>query len=507
MLHTREPEKKLPLYFDDISRCRTDGREQKIALCSLDGTLIRSTYPFAYFMLLAFESGSLARAFMLLAAFPVSLLLRFLVSNEAAMQMLVFITFSGLKASTVEFLSKAVLAKSYFRDMNPRTLSALVSFGKKYMVTAAPRIMVEPFLKEYLGVESVVGTELQVLSNGYCTGLIQSGSLLLSGRRKLEALKNFFETIHVSCPDTGFGSSDSDYPFMSWCKVKALVFLEAYKAIQKSEEIVLPSSAQERIKPLVFHDGRLAVLPTPAMALAIFLWTPLAIVLALLRILVPHTPYSVMLPLAALLGIKLRIKGSFPPKDPAAPGKLLFASSHRTLLDPVVLSGVLGREVTAVTYSISRLSELLSSIKTVRLSRNRASDSRTMRRLLSSEDVVVCPEGTTCREPYLLRFSPLFAEVSDNIVPVVMYAEMGLFYGTTARGWKWMDPFFFCMNVQPSYTLEFLQALPDERTCGRGKRTSVEVANYVQEELARASGLKPTALTRKDKYQFLTFVQ
>lgn len=128
-------------------------------------------------------------------------------------------------------------------------------------------------------------------------------------------------------------------------------------------------------------------------------------------------------------------------------------------------------------------------------------DGEAMRALLSHGDLVVCPEGTTCREPYLLRFSPLFAEVADDVVPVAISTNVTIFHGTTAGGYKWLDPFFFLMNPKPLYNLEFLDRL--SASAARNEQSIYDVANHVQRLIALALGYECTTFTRRDKYRML----
>ncbi|KDP42647.1 hypothetical protein JCGZ_01704 [Jatropha curcas] len=391
----------------------------------------------------------------------------------------------------VDWVLYQLLANSCYSAAR-KAYEVLASTGSRVVITSVPRVMVEGFLTEYLRVNKVMGTELQTVGN-YFTGLLSNSGLLVKHR----AFKDFFGD---KKPEIGLGSSSPhDQLFISPCKEGYLVNKEDSKNSESSS--IMPR--EKYPKPLVFHDGRLAFLPSPLATLSMFMWLPLGFILAIFRLFVGIVlPYKLALFLGTWSGVDIRVKGCRPPSLGQKRKGVLYVCTHRTLLDPVFLSTCLGKPLTAVTYSLSKMSELIAPIKTVRLTRERKQDGETMQRLLSDGDLVVCPEGTTCREPYLLRFSSLFAELADEIIPVAINTHVTMFYGTTASGLKCLDPIFFLMNPKPCYQIHILEKLPRVLTCAGG-RSSCEVANYIQRQLANALGFQCTNLTRKDKYLML----
>lgn len=328
--------------FPTVEKCSSNDRSGDTVVADLDGTLLCGASSFPYFAHMAFETGGVLRLLLLIALAPLAGLLYYLVSEPAGIQVLIFASMAGARVADIEAVARAVLPKFYCADLHPESWRVFSACGRRCVLTANPRIMVEAFLKEYIGTDIVVGTEL-VVWRGRATGMVRSPGVLV-GEQKADALRRVFGD--DAAPEVGLGDRKTDYPFMRLCK-------EGY--VVPAAPKLRPVPREDLPKPVVFHDGRLVQKPSPALALLTVLWIPIGFLLACLRIAAGALlPMRVVYHAFRALGVRVIIKGNPPPPASRETGQtgVLFICSHRTLLDPIFLSTALGRPITAVTYSV-----------------------------------------------------------------------------------------------------------------------------------------------------------
>ncbi|XP_062200482.1 glycerol-3-phosphate acyltransferase RAM2-like [Phragmites australis] len=203
--------------FPMVDKCDASGRGAHAVVADLDGTLLRSRSAFPYYALVAFEAGGVPRLLLLLLLSPLAAALQVLVSESACTRVLVFAATAGARVSDIESAARAVLPRFYAADVHPaawRVFSACAQ--RRVVLTATPRVMAEPFLRECLSVDAVAGTELATWRRR-ATGFVDARRGVLVGRRKAQALREIFAA-DGDAPDVGLGNSQSDYPFMTMCK-------------------------------------------------------------------------------------------------------------------------------------------------------------------------------------------------------------------------------------------------------------------------------------------------
>lgn len=145
----------------------------------VDGALLLSRSLFPYFMLVALEAGGFLRGLVLLLLYPAILCCRRLGGRggDLAVRAMAAVAFCGLRARTFR-AGRAVLPRWLLEDVAAEALEAARRVGDPARVVWAsvmPRVMVEPFLREYLQVPAAAAVAAREMKTawGFYTGLME----------------------------------------------------------------------------------------------------------------------------------------------------------------------------------------------------------------------------------------------------------------------------------------------------------------------------------------------
>lgn len=108
------------------------------------------------------------------------------------------------------------MIRFYAADVRAESFEVFDKCKRKVVVTANPTVMVEPFVKDFLGGDKVLGTEIEVNpKTKKATGFVKKPGVLVGKLKRLAVLKEFGDEV----PDLGIGDRSSDHDYMSLCKV------------------------------------------------------------------------------------------------------------------------------------------------------------------------------------------------------------------------------------------------------------------------------------------------
>lgn len=217
------PQLKLQSYPSLSERITLEPSQKPTTLIfNVEGTLLKSQSFFPYFMLVAFEAGSLIRAFVLLLSYPFLCLF----SDEFSLKVMVMICFMGIKKEGFR-VGSCVLPKFFLEDVSVEGFEVLRKSKMKIGVSDLPQVMVESFLRDYLEVGFVVGRNLKVFC-GYFMGLMDDNEIHVDDR-----LKKIFEDEkilenNIIGLDSLTKSLMDHHPCFSHCKVRNSIFFLFY---------------------------------------------------------------------------------------------------------------------------------------------------------------------------------------------------------------------------------------------------------------------------------------
>ncbi|OEL17808.1 hypothetical protein BAE44_0021175 [Dichanthelium oligosanthes] len=126
----------------------------------------------------------------LLAVYPLAALLGAAFSDNLPLLAMTFLSTAGLHADDVAAVARATLPRFFLADLRGSAFQGLArrDAGERYVVMRLPRLLAEPFVREYLGANiHVVGTELRVVGRRF-SGTVVSPNVAAGADQSLGAL-------------------------------------------------------------------------------------------------------------------------------------------------------------------------------------------------------------------------------------------------------------------------------------------------------------------------------